>query len=54
MFRTYRISPNRRRYTPILEIIRRRAEELERVATEQPASARTRSAATPQRFFATA
>jgi hypothetical protein len=36
MFRTYRISPNQQRYTPIHEIIRRRAEELERAPADQP------------------
>lgn len=50
MFRTYKLSPNRGRYTPILEIIRRRAAELEHEATLRRGEVRR----SPYAFSATA
>jgi hypothetical protein len=50
MLRTYKISPNKVRYTPILEVIRRRAAELEREAADH----RGRRSPDHQPFSATA
>jgi hypothetical protein len=52
MFRTYKLTPNRVRYTPILEVIRRRAAELERETAER--SGETRRPSAPDHFSATA
>ena len=52
MFRTYKLTPNRVRYTPILEVIRRRAAELERETAERHGE--TRRASAPHQFSATA
>lgn len=40
MLRTHKLSASRIRYTPILEVIRRRAAELEREAVEPRGEAR--------------
>ena len=52
MLRTYKLSPNRVRYTPILEVIRRRAAELERDAVAHHGEARQTHV--PHPFSATA
>ena len=51
MLRTYKLSPTRTRQTPLLELIRRRAAELEREAAE--GRGRERDHAAPHPFSAT-
>jgi hypothetical protein len=52
MLRTYKLSPSKVRYTPILEVIRRRAAELEREAVDHRSEGRRIQV--PHPFSATA